>query len=386
MTVLGGGDSLREKVKTKLFMTTGKMDRAFLAIVLSLLGVGLIMLFSASHANAYYLMGNSLHYISKQAMFAVAGIVVMLVASKIDYHIFRVFSPLIYAVTVLLLVLVLFMPPLNNARRWIFIGPINFQPSEIAKFSIVILFSMIITQNYNKMHTFRYGVLPFALLLVPVLGLMFFEPHLSGMVVILGIAAIMMFIGGTHYGWFAAGGGLAGAAALAIINIDGLSKYAGTRIAIWKDPFIDPRGKGFQTIQSLYAIGSGGVYGAGIGGSRQKYLFLPEPQNDFIFAVICEELGFIGATIIMLLFVMLIVRGFTISLNCKDRFGTLVGIGLTAQVGVQALLNIAVVTNTLPNTGISLPFFSYGGTSLLMLLAQMGVVLAISRNSTVEKE
>ncbi len=236
------------------------------------------------------------------------------------------------------------------------------------------------------MHTFRYGVLPFALLLVPVLGLMFFEPHLSGMVVILGIAAIMMFIGGTHYGWFAAGGGLAGAAALAIINIDGLSKYAGTRIAIWKDPFIDPRGKGFQTIQSLYAIGSGGVYGAGIGGSRQKYLFLPEPQNDFIFAVICEELGFIGATIIMLLFVMLIVRGFTISLNCKDRFGTLVGIGLTAQVGVQALLNIAVVTNTLPNTGISLPFFSYGGTSLLMLLAQMGVVLAISRNSTVEKE
>ena len=366
------------------------MDTTFLIIVLILITTGLIMMFSASYANAYYLKdGNSTFYISRQIGAVLFGFIVMGVASMVDHRIYRVLAIPIYIITLILLVVVLFMPPLNNARRWIFIGPINFQPSEIAKFAIVILFASLICRNFQKMRTFVYGVLPFGLLMLPILVLMRFEPHLSGIILIFMIGVIMMFIGGTHPAWYIFGVSVVAVAVTAVIAKPDLltifAEYAGTRIEVWLDPTTDPQGKGFQTLQSLYAIASGGLMGTGIGGSRQKYLYLPEPYNDFIFAIICEELGFIGATLIICLFALLIWRGFVIAVRCPDRFGSMVAAGLTTQVGLQTLLNIAVVTNTLPNTGISLPFFSYGGTSLVMLMGEMGIILAISRMASIEK-
>ncbi|MBQ3049047.1 MAG: FtsW/RodA/SpoVE family cell cycle protein, partial [Oscillospiraceae bacterium] len=229
------------------------------------------------------------------------------------------------------------------------------------------------------------GVVPFVVTFGVIAVLMLLEPHVSGTVLIFTLAAIMMFVGGTRFRWF----GLAAAAAAVAVGIflimpGGLS-YARERIDIWLDPYVDPQGDGFQTIQSLIAIGSGGIMGKGLGDSRQKYLYIPEPQNDFIFAVVCEELGFVGATIIIILFALLVWRGFIIAMRAKDKFGSMLAVGLTMQVGIQTLLNIAVVTNTVPNTGISLPFFSYGGTALLMLLFQMGVVLSISREARIDK-
>lgn len=373
--------------KTKVVY--GPMDTTFLVIVLVLVSLGLIMMFSASYANAFYLKNNSLFYISRQLPFALMGIAVMVVASHVDYRIFKPLSMPLYAVTLVLLVIVLFMPPLNNARRWIFIGPLNFQPSEIAKFVVVILFASLTCVNFQRMKTVRYGILPFLALLAPIVLLMLKEPHLSGTVLILSLGAVMMFIGGTDTRWFAAGAIIVAVGIAAVIfNPDlltSLAHYAGDRITIWLDPFSDPKDKGFQTVQSLYAIASGGLMGTGIGASRQKYLYLPEPYNDFIFAIVCEELGFVGATLIICLFALLIWRGFVIASRCPDRFGALVAAGLTAQVGIQTLLNIAVVTNSVPNTGISLPFFSYGGTSLLMLLGEMGIILSISRTAAIQK-
>lgn len=368
------------------------MDVTFLVIVLVLLSIGLVMMFSASYASAYYYEGNSLHYISRQLPFALLGIVFMLVASKINYHIYRVLALPAYIFSVLLLVLVLFTEETTKGvRRWIYIGSFSFQPSEIAKFAIVILFAhLIISMGPAKMRTFRYGIVPFLGILAPVVFLMIKEPHLSGTLLICAFAAVMLFIGGIHFGWFVLGGAVVlTVLAAVVINPDLLTvfaKYAGTRIEVWLDPTSDPLNAGFQTLQSLYAIGSGGLMGTGIGGSRQKYLYLPEPYNDFIFSIVCEELGFVGATLIICLFGLLVWRGFVIAARCRSRFGALVAAGLTAQVGIQTILNIAVVTNTMPNTGISLPFFSYGGTSLVMLLAEMGIVLAVSRDSTIEKE
>ena len=342
------------------------------------------MLFSASFANAYYIKNDSLYYIKRQLIFAILGVVAMLIISKIDYHILHKFSIPLYALSVLLLVVVLFCPPVNGARRWIPIG-ISFQPSEIAKFAIILLFAQLIAINHKKMGTFKYGVLTFVFLLAPILLLMYFEPHLSGMVLITLIACLMMFIGGTKIKWFAIGGAVAVAGLLVIIFSGGI-EYALGRVQGWLDPFSDPKDSTYQTIQSLIAIGSGGLFGKGLGNSRQKYLFLPEPQNDFIFAIVCEELGFIGALIIIVLFGLLVWRGFVIAIKAPDKFGSMLAAGIVIQVGLQTLLNIAVVTNTMPNTGISLPFFSYGGTSLMMLLAQMGVVLSVSRQSTLKKQ
>jgi len=368
----------------------GPMDTYFLVIVLILVVLGLIMMFSASYANAFYLKNNSLFYISRQLPAAIFGIVIMIVASHVDYRIFRPLSLIVYAVSIVLLIIVLFMPPLNGARRWIFIGPFNFQPSEIAKFAVVIFFAALTCMNFQKMNTFRYGILPFVLVLAPIVLLMLQEPHLSGTVLILSLGVVMMFIGGTDIRWFIAGAIAVGAIIFAVIVdpdiLTSLAHYAGDRVTVWMDPFSDPQGKGFQTVQSLYAIASGGLKGTGIGGSRQKYLYLPEPYNDFIFAVICEEAGFLGATIVICLFAMLVWRGFAIAARCPEKFGSLVAAGLSTQVGIQALLNIAVVTNTLPNTGISLPFFSYGGTSLVMLLGEMGIILSISRTAAIEKK
>ena len=344
------------------------------------------MLFSASYASAYYETGNSFYYISRQLLFAIVGIIGMFVVANIDYHILHRFAFLIYIGTVFLLILVLFVHTREDARRWIPLGFTTFQPSELAKFAVVLIFAHLISTNYDKMKDPKYGVWPFLALMGIVVLLMLLEPHLSGTILILSIGIIMMFVGGTDLKWFMIGGLLLAAAVVVIVLIPGVIPYAMSRIQHWRDPWIDPQGKGFQTIQSLYAIGSGGLMGVGIGNSRQKHLYLPEPQNDFIFSVVCEELGFIGATLIILVFVLLIWRGYVIAMRCRDRFGSMLAIGLTTQVGVQTILNIAVVSNTIPNTGISLPFFSSGGTALVMLLAEMGVILSVSRQTNLEKE
>ena len=362
------------------------IDLTFLFLVLILLSIGLIMMFSASYASSYYETGDSFYYIKRQLLFAVVGVVMMLAIANIDYHILHRFAFLIYAGTLFLLVVVLIVPTREDAKRWINLGFTTFQPSELAKFAIVLIFAHLISVNYERMKNPRYGVWPFLVLLGVVVMLMLLEPHLSGTILIVSIGVVMMFVGGTDLKWFMLGGVLIGVAIVAAVLIPGVVPYAMDRLQYWIDPWSDPQNKGFQTIQSLYAIGSGGLMGVGIGNSRQKHLYLPEPHNDFVFSVVCEELGFIGATLIILLFVLLIWRGYVVAMRCRDRFGSMLAVGLTTQVGVQTVLKIAVVSNTIPTTGISLPFFSYGGTALVMLLCEMGVILSVSRQTNIEKE
>lgn len=368
-------------------LAAGGMDLPLAILVLVLVVFGLIMLFSASYANGYYRFGDSYHYIRSQLVFAAIGVVVMYIASRVDYHIFHRLAPLLMLLSLVLLVVVLFMPELNGAKRWIIVpGLGTFQPSEIAKFAVIVLFSNMISANADKMHRFSYGVVPFAAVLGVIAILMLLEPHLSGTVLIFIIGAVMMLVGGTALKWFgiaAAAGG--GALATAVVAVPDLVPYAMKRVKMWLDPWSDPTNAGHQTIQSLYAIGSGGLFGLGLGNSRQKHLYVPEPQNDFIFSIICEELGFIGAMLVIILFAALLIRGATIALYARDRFGAMLVVGIITQVTSQAILNIAVVTNTIPNTGISLPFFSYGGTSLVILLCEMGVLLSVSRSSSLDK-
>ncbi|EEG29196.1 cell division protein FtsW [[Clostridium] methylpentosum DSM 5476] len=362
----------------------GKMDLVFFILVLVLLAFGLIMLFSASYANAYYYKGNSFQYIGRQAVFAVIGVIAMLVISRIDYHFWRKFAPWIFLVALLLMIAVLFTKgDENGIKRWFYIGPFQFQPSEIMKFAIILLFSAMISTNYKKMSTFKNGVLPYILILGVVSFLMYKEPHLSGTILILGIGAVLMFVGGTKPRWFIMLGGVIAVFLTFALTVG--KDYMGDRFYYWLHPFSDPMNKTLQTDQSLLSIGSGGLLGLGLGKSKQKYMYLPEPQNDFIFAIVCEELGFIGAVLVILLFILFVYKGFSIASKSPDKFGMLLCVGVAAQIGVQALLNIAVVTNSIPNTGISLPFFSYGGTALTMQLAEIGVILNVSRHAAMEK-
>ena len=359
-------------------------DLPFLVLVLTLVGFGLVMLFSASYAVALYRRGDAYTYIRPQLLYAALGLGAMWAASRVDYHIYHKLAWPLLGLSVVLLAVVLFMPEYNGCKRWLVIpGVGTLQPSEIAKFAVVLTFSHIISLNHNRMKDFSVGVLPFGLVLGLVAALMLLEPHLSGTLLILGIGAVLMFVGGTGMKWFVmAGAGGAAAIGAAVVILPDLVPYAADRLNSWRDPFADPLGRGHPTIQSLYATGSGGATGLGLGNSRQKHLFVPEPQNDFIFSIICEELGFIGACGVILLFVLLLLRGITLAVNAPDRFGALLVVGFVVQVALQAVLNIAVVTNTIPNTGISLPFFSSGGTSLMMLLGEMGIVLSVSRGET----
>lgn len=371
------------------FLQKGRLDITFLSFVLILLTVGLVMLFSASYAYSLEYYNNSYKFIVKQALFAGAGVFAMFITSRINYHFWRRISWVVYFATALLLVILLILPPMvsgMNVKRWFAIGGFSFQPSEIAKFSIVILFSTLIAANQKLMNSwkfilFLFGVLGFTCLLV------ILEPHLSATVLIAAIGVVLIYIGGLNRKVVIAGIviAVAGVALVILTQSTGFISYGADRIKYWLDPWADATGEGFQTIQSLLAIGSGGILGRGIGQSRQKYLWVPEPHNDFIFSIVCEELGLIGAVIIIVLFALLIWRGFTIAMRATDKFGSMLAIGLTFQVGIQAMLNIWVVTNTIPNTGISLPFFSYGGTSLLILLAEMGIVLSVSRGANIEK-
>ena len=373
-----------EKKNKHPLISKGRIDITFLSFVLILLTIGLVMLFSASYAYSYAYYNNSYKFISRQLFFAIVGIAIMLLVSKINYHHLKRFAWLIFIASIVMLVILLALPPMvegMDVKRWLAIGSFSFQPSEIAKFALILLFSSLIAANYKQMQNFK-----FVLFLVVLLGgtcvLVVLEPHLSATVLIFAIGVVLLVVGGLQWRYII-GGGL-GAASLFVLAVTVIG-YSSDRIKYWLDPWADQTGAGFQTIQSLLAIGSGGILGRGIGQSRQKYLWVPEPHNDFIFSIVCEELGLIGALVIILLFCLLVWRGFVIAMKAPDRFGALLTIGLVFQVGLQAMLNIWVVTNTIPNTGISLPFFSYGGTSLVILLAEMGIVLSVSRESNLEK-
>ena len=361
-------------------LARGPLDLPFLLLVLLLTAIGLVMLFSASFPRAYYKGLTPAYYLIRQGVFAAMGIAAMLLISKINYQRFRALAKPLLMLSIVLLMLVL-IPGIglirNNARRWLGIGELlTFQPSEIAKIAVVLYFADSISKKKDKMRTLRYGIFPYAIVLFVIAALMLLEPHLSGTVLILGTGAVMMLVGGIDWGWVLGALGLGGIGAYLLIGVIG---YGSSRIAMWENPWLDAGDKGYQMVQSLLAIGSGGLLGVGLGKSRQKFLYLPEEHNDFIFSIICEELGLIGATVIMLLFSALILRGYWIALHARDRFGGLTAVGVTTFIGLQTFLNIGVVTGLLPATGISLPFFSYGGTALLIQLAEMGMILSVSR-------
>lgn len=373
--------------KNKWFVKKGEaggIDVVFLILVLCLLGFGLVMVASSSYVAALHKYDDSYYYIKRQLLFAIVGVVAMLVVPRFDYHALRRFALILLVVSVLMLMLVLIPGvgiKVNGARRWLGVGGFRFQPSEIAKLAVILVFASYMAANYKRMKEIKVGIIAPAAVLLLVCGLVAVETHVSGAILIFLVGAVMIFVGGADLKWFLGIGGVGG---LLLAGFAFFTPYAKTRIDTWLNPFENPTGSGFQTIQSLYAIGSGGLLGLGLGQSRQKYLYIPEPQNDYIFSIVCEELGFIGAMMVIVLFVLLIWRGFVIAYHAKDKFGSLLVVGIISRVAVQAVLNIAVVTNSIPPTGISLPFFSYGGTALLMLLFEMGIVLAVSRYSRLE--
>jgi len=378
---MAAGNPLYAKVNRRLKATqTGaNIDFAFLFILMILLAVGLCMLYSASYAQSEYDTGYtvSTRYLQKQAVCAVIGLAAMFFLSRIPPDFWLRFAWPLYGVSiVLLLSVLLFGQSVNGARRWINIAGIQFQPSEIAKFTMIVLFARL-TKGFGKdARKFRYGVLGFGGALLGILVPLALEKHLSAIMLMGLVAVVMMFVAGTDPKWLLAG---AGAAAVFVVIYITFMGYAGDRVTAWLHPEQDPGDTGYQILQSLYAIGSGGLFGRGFGKSRQKYLYLPFQYNDYIFAIICEELGLLGALLIVMLFGALILRGYWIALRAPDRFYTVLCAGLITLIAVQTVLNLAVVTNLLPSTGIALPFFSYGGTALAVNLGEMGVVLSISR-------
>ena len=373
--------SLRAKEDRRLPEAGTKVDYPFLIVVLLALTVGLIMLYSASSAQSEYDTGyvSSTRYLKKQAICAGIGLAAMLAFSRLPAELwFRLAWPL-YAVSILLLLGVLVMgESVNGARRWINVAGIQFQPSELAKFTMILLFARLTRKFGSRAEKFRYGVLGFGFAMLGILIPLALEKHLSAIMLMGMVGVVMMFVAGTRARWLLAG---AGAAAVFVVVYVSFMGYAGDRITAWLHPERDPGDTGYQILQSLYAIGSGGLFGLGFGKSRQKYLYLPFQYNDYIFAVICEELGLVGATAIIVLLAALILRGYWIALHARNRFSTVLAAGLITLIAVQTVLNLGVVTNLLPSTGISLPFFSYGGTALAVNLGEMGIVLSISRHT-----
>ena len=367
---------------------TQRLDQMLLWLIIILVVVGTLMMFSASYAYAYYKHdGDSTYFLRRQALVAAVGVAAMLVVSYVPALRLKDMTKWMLPISYIMLAMVFFFPARNGAHRWM----LGFQPSEFTKFAIILFCAYWADKYSKKMETFKYGLLPFLIVLGSTAVLLFLEPHVSCMIIVLLLGGTIMLIGGMKLSWFFWTVGIAvGAVAIVLLfrsSLEDIHLFARIygRIDVFIDPFKDPTGDGWQNIQSLYAISSGGLAGQGVGNSRQKYLYISEPQNDFVFAVVCEELGFVGAVAIILVFMAFVWRGYAISLNNTNRFCKLLGIGITSQVGWQALLNIMVITKLAPNTGISLPFFSYGGTSLLMLLLEMGVLLSISRKSSIKK-
>lgn len=385
-------------------LARGPVDLPYLTLVILLTVVGLIMLLSASYPSAYYNLdasvdtgGNPYYYFNRQLVFAVIGLVAMVAVSQFNYQHYRWMSVFVLAGAVVLLLLV--FTPLGatggGARRWIKLG-IRFQPSEFAKIGIIMFFSSRLSKRKSQLKAPRkwnkrslagrvggfldrigfLELVPYGIALLVVLIPIYKQPHMSCMILIVVAAASVLFAAGISLGWFVGLGSLVVGALAFIIT---QTEYMTARINSWLDPASDPLGDGYQVLQSQTAIGSGGLLGLGLGNGKQKFLFLPEEHNDFIFAVVCEELGFIGACIILLLFVLLIVRGYWLALHARDRFGTLLIVGINTLLAAQVFLNVGVVTGVIPPTGISLPFFSYGGTALVIQLVEMGIVLNVSK-------
>lgn len=371
---------LRAKENRRRVPAEGSVDYIFLILVLLALAVGLTMLYSASSAQSRYDTGyrSATRYLQKQALCAAIGLVAMAAFSRIPARFwYRLAWPLYGLSIVLLLSVLVIGQSVNGARRWINLGGIQFQPSEVAKFTMILMFARL-TRNYGaRAEKFRFGVLGFGTAMLGILIPLALEKHLSAILLMGMVGVVMMFVAGTRARWLLAG---AGAAAVFVVVYVSLMGYAGDRITAWLHPERDPGDTGYQILQSLYAIGSGGLFGLGFGKSRQKYLYLPFQYNDYIFAVICEELGFVGAAAIVMLLSALVLRGYWIALHAQDRFSTVLASGLVTLIAVQAVLNLGVVTNLLPSTGIALPFFSYGGTALAVNLGEMGIVLSISRH------
>lgn len=374
LTLYAKEDRRRKRVAPKT-----SIDIPFLILVLLLLTVGLVMLYSASYAQSEFDTGyaDSTRYLKKQAVCALVGLLAMYICSRIPAKLWSDLAWPIYGVSIALLLLVLVAgETVNGAKRWINIAGLQFQPSEIAKFSMIVLLARLTKTFGGDAKTFRYGVLGFGCAMLGILVPLALERHLSAILLMGMVGVAMMFVAGTSTKWLAAGA--AGAVVFVLVYITFMG-YAGDRVTAWLHPEADPADTGYQILQSLYAIGSGGVFGLGLGKSRQKYLYLPFQHNDYIFAIVCEELGLLGALAIIVLFALTILRGFWIALRGRDRFSTVLAAGLVSLIAVQMILNLCVVTNLLPSTGIALPFFSYGGTALAMNLGEMGVVMSISR-------
>ena len=374
----------RKMKKGKLFSVGMGLDLPFCIIILVLLTIGMIMMFSASYAYAYYNQGDSYYYLVRQLIFAAIGVGIMFFLSFFNYNKLHKIAPIVLAISYLCLLVVLVLPGSEGVKRWIPLGIFNIQPSEIAKFAIILFFSHWCSKYYNKMQFARYSVLPGVIVFGSTALLLFLEPHYSGIVIIGILSVVMLYIGGMQTKYLGIGLGLIVGVVLILAVTNSLS-YAMSRLDGWGQALEYTTDEmwwtTYQTRNSLYAIGSGGLWGLGLGQSRMKYLYIPEPQNDFIFSILCEELGFVGAALTVVLFLLLFLRGMSIAVRARDKFGALLAVGFVVQVVLQAVLNIAVVTNTIPNTGISLPFFSSGGTSLMMLLGEMGIVLSVSRQA-----
>lgn len=392
----GGASAARRKTDSRKktpqkkagLMSVGLgLDMPFLLLVLALLTIGIIMMFSASYPTAYSKTGDSFYYLKRQLIFAGLGVAAMIACSYFNYRYLYRFAKIILGISFAVLIIVLFMPSETGIRRWIGVGSFTIQASEITKFCLIVFFSYWGTKYADKMQYMKYSFMPGMIIFGATAVLLLLEPHYSCIVIVFLLVLIMLFLSGMPLKYFGIIAVIA-VVAFVIAFSTGLLGYAMDRMDGWGQALnYTPENKWatYQTRNSLYAIGSGGVWGLGLGQSRQKYLYLPEPQNDFVYAVVCEELGLIGAGVILVLFGLLVYRGIKISRASADSFGKLLGCGLVAQVGLQVVLNVLVITDWLPNTGISFPFFSYGGSSLIMLLAQMGVVLSVSRTSNIEK-
>ena len=378
----------KKKKKFSNFVNN-QFDFILCITVLLLLAAGIIMVLSASAPSALSVTGNSYTYVSKQLIFAIVGLFVMFFLSKVDYRFYKKYYWYIYFASWIILLLVL-VPGLGvsvkGATRWIGVGSLQFQPSELTKIGMIIFFAGYLTDHKEDLSDFKNGFVKPLCFLVPPIGILFFvQNHLSVSLIICIIVIVIMFIAGCrlkHFLIVGAIGVIAVVGILGSLQMSGSENFRLDRISTYFDPWADAQGTGYQTVQSLYAIGSGGMFGLGLGNSKQKYLYIPEPHNDFIFSILSEELGFVGCFLVISLFAVFIWRGILIAMRSQDMFGTLIAVGITTLIGAQAIINIAVVTATVPTTGMSLPFFSYGGTALLLLLANVGILLNISRSSS----
>ncbi len=368
---------------------THSFDLLLFIYVLSLATFGTIMVFSAGSAYAYARYDDSFYFIKKQVIWLILGFTVMYIASKMPPSVFKRVTPYLYGITILLLILVLIVGFVGNgAKRWINIGPLTLQPSEIAKLTLIMMIAYYFSQNENKAFSKKRGesfifgtIIPIIIMLIPIV-LVMLQKHLSCIIILGCIGLIMIIASGVRlkyiYGF--CGAGVAGITALALFT-----DYTKERIMVWRDPEAYKLTGGWQTLQGLMAIGSGGIFGVGYGKSVMKHCYVSEPANDMIFAILCEELGFFGALVALIMFFALIIRGITISMNTGDVYSRLLAFGISAKMAIQVLLNVAVVTNSIPNTGISLPFFSYGGSSLIMIFFEMGILLSISKSAKLTK-